>query len=157
MFNQPTNETNGLWFKPAQHKDHLVLFETVIDGGTEFDQMSGKDREYRNVKFYDLDGEAVLLEAKVTHAGIVKKLAVGSGMILGRVEQVKTSNGYLAWVLSAFTPKDAEQAKAWIDAGKPSKVDPFAQIERDAENAGVTPEMLAALKRLTGGEEKVQF
>lgn len=157
MFNQPANDSNSLWFKPANHKDHLVLFETVIDGGTEFDQMSGKDREYRNVKYYDLDSEAVLIEAKVTHGGIVKKLAVGSGMILGRIEQVKTSNGYLAWVLSAYTPEDEAQAKAWINAGKPSKVDPMAKLERDAETAGVTPEMLAALKRLSATGDDPKF
>lgn len=153
MFNQPATESNGLWFKPAEHANHLILFETVISGGTEFDQMANKEREYRIVKYFDLDGEAVEVEAKVTHAGIVRKLPVNGGMILGRIEQTKTSNGYMAWVLSAFKPSDAEQAKKWIDSGRPSKVDPSAALDREAEKLGVTPDMLAALKRMTANDE----
>lgn len=148
MFNQPQAESSGLWFKPAEHKDNLVLFETVKGGGKEFDQMANAEREYRDVTVIDLDGDCAPTDVRVSHKGIVQKLPIGGGNILGRIEQVKTSNGYLAWVLSPFKPEDAAKAKAWIDAGRPSKVDPFKQLEAEAASLGVTAEMLAAMKRL---------
>jgi hypothetical protein len=156
MFNQPQEQTGGLWFKPANHKGNLILFESVIEGGREFDQMANAEREYRVVSYIDLDGEGTVLQAKVSHKGIVQKLPLGATNILGRIEQVKTSNGYLAWVLSPFKPEDAAKAKAWIDAGRPSNVDPMAQLEREAESLGVTTEMLAAMKRLQAAD-KPQF
>ena len=149
MFNQPQAEnTGGQYFKPAEHKDSLVLFHIVTEAGSEFDQMAQKERQYRVVEFSDLDGDCVTYTAKVTHGGIVSKLPANATMILGRIEQVKTSNGYLAWVLSPYTPADAEKAKAWINAGKPTKVDPFAKLAADAADLDITPQMLAQLKRL---------
>ena len=152
MFNQPQSESSGLWFKPADHKNNLILFETVIEGGREFDQMANAEREYRLVSFVDLDGEQTPITAKVSHRGIVQKLPLNGTNILGRIEQVKTSNGYLAWVLQPYKPEDAAKAKAWIGAGRPSKVDPMAALDREANALGITPEMLAAMKRLQAAD-----
>lgn len=149
MFNQPSEPTtSGGYFKPAEHDNNLILFESVIESGTEFDQMTNSDREFRIVSFVNLDTETAPARAKVTHSGLVRKLPVGATNILGRIEKVKTSNGYQAWVLQPFQPADEKKAKAWIDAGRPSKVDPFASDAKTAEEIGVTPEMLAQMKRL---------
>lgn len=156
MFNQPQAESSGLWFKPAEHKGSLILFESVLGGGKEFDQMANAEREYRVVSFIDLDGNCQPTEAKVSHKGIVQKLPLNGTNILGRIEQVKTSNGYLAWVLSAFKPEDAAQAKAWIDAGRPAKNEPMTALDNEAQSLGITPEMLAAMKRLQAAD-KPQF
>lgn len=156
MFNQPATETSGLWFKPAEHKGHLILFETVLEGGKEFDQMANAEREYRVVSYIDLDNDCTPTTVKVSHKGLVQKLPLNGTNILGRIDQVKTSNGYLAWVLQPFKPEDAEKAKAWIDAGRPSKVDPMKQLDDEAQSLGITAEMLAAMKRLQAAD-KPQF
>lgn len=148
-FNQPVeagNTDGGGYFKPANHDGSLILFETVIEAGREFDQMANTEREFRVVSYVDLDADRTPRTAKVTHIGLVKKLPVGATNILGRIEKVKTANGYQAWVLQPYKPEDATQAKAWIDGGRKPQADPFAVGE--AEDAGVTPEMLAQLKRL---------
>lgn len=146
MFNQPQSENSGTWFKPKDHDGSLILFETVIEGGREFDQMANAEREYRLVTFVDLDSDCTPYTVKVTHKGIVAKLPLGATNILGRIEQIKTSNGYLAWVLSPHKPEDAAQAKAWIDGGRKPAVDPFGTSQ--ADELGLTAEQLATMKRL---------
>jgi hypothetical protein len=154
MFNQPTDNggtTGGGYFKPADNNNDLILFTVVKETGTEFDQMSGRDRDFVIVDYANLDRDAVIVEgAKVTHGALVRKLAVGATNILGRIGQTKTSNGYTAWVLNAHTPEDAAAATAWITGGKPAKVDPFASLEREAATIGVTVEQLLAIKKLGG-------
>lgn len=148
MFNQPaeTTASEGGYFKPANHDGNLILFESVIAEGREFDQMANAEREYRVVSYIDLDGDCTARQGKVTNIGLVKKLPVNGTNILGRIGKVKTSSGYNAWVLEPYKPEDAAQAKAWIDGGRKPQTDPFAGGEADA--AGVTPQMLAQLKRL---------
>lgn len=148
MFNQPaeTSATEGGYFKPANHDGNLILFESVIAEGREFDQMANAEREYRVVSYIDLDGDCTPRQGKVTNIGLVKKLPVNGTNILGRISKVKTASGYNAWVLEPYKPEDAAQAKAWIDGGRKPQADPFAGGEADA--AGVTPQMLAQLKRL---------
>jgi len=149
MFNQPSEPAiTGGYFKPAEHDNNLILFETVIEAGTEFDQMTNSDREFRIVSFVNLDTTGAPQKGKVTHTGLVRKLPVGATNILGRIEKVKTANGYMAWVLQPFQPADEAKAKAWLDAGRPSTADPFEQDAATAADIGVTPEMLAQLKRL---------
>lgn len=149
MFNQPVESgpsDGGGYFKPANHDGSLILFETVIEAGREFDQMANAEREFRVVTYVDLDADCTPRTVKVTNVGLVKKLPVGATNILGRIDKVKTAAGYNAWILQPYKPEDAAQAKAWIDGGRQAKVDPFATGE--AEAANVTPEMIAQLRRL---------
>lgn len=151
MFNQPVdnNTGNSGYFKPADNNDDLILFTVVKETGTEFDQMSGRDRDFVIVDYVNLDRDATVVEsAKVTHGALVRKLAVGATNILGRIGQTKTANGYTAWVLNPHTPKDADEAKAWITGGKLAKVDPFASLEREAATIGVSVEQLLAIKKM---------
>lgn len=155
-FNQPAEagtDNGGGYFKPAQHEGSLVLFESVIEAGREFDQMANIERDTRTVVVVDLDGNCTPRTVKVTHGGIVKKLPVGATNILGRIEKVKTSNGYQAWVLQPYKAEDAAQAKAWIDGGRKPQVDAIGDVEREADALGVSPQMLAALKRMTGNDD----
>jgi hypothetical protein len=152
-FNQPTDgeSTGGGYFKPADNNGDLVLFTEVLSKGTEFDTMSNRDRDFVIVNYANLDRDATIVEgAKVTHAALVRKLAVGATNILGRIGQAKTSNGYNAWVLNAHTEADAKQASTWIAEGKPAAVDPFASLEREASALGLSVEQLAAVKKLKG-------
>lgn len=148
MFNQPAeaSATEGGYFKPANHDGSLILFESVIGEGREFDTMANTERDYRIVNYIDLDGDCTVRQGKVTHVGLVKKLPVNGTNILGRIGKVKTSSGYNAWVLEPYKPEDAAQAKAWIDGGRKPQADPFNASAADA--TGVTPEMVAQLKRL---------
>lgn len=153
MFNQPIedNASSGggvLYFKPAENDGDLILFETVIEAGREFDQMANAEREFRIVTAINLDTDATPTTYKVTHGALVRKLPVGATMILGRIGKAKTSNGYNAWVLVPHTPADAAKAKTWLDSGRPAQHDPFAADAKKAEAAGLTPQQYAELKRL---------
>lgn len=153
MFNQPQdNGSEGgggvLYFRPAEHLGNLILFETVIEAGREFDQMAGAEREFRIVSYIDLDQDATPVKAKVTNAALVRKLPVGEINILGRIGQKKTSNGYNAWVLQPHTPADAAKAKEWFDNGRPAAVDPFADDARKAQELGITAQQYAQLKSM---------
>ena len=151
-FNQPVDTAgSGGYFKPADNNGDLILFTIVKSRGTEFDTMSNRDRDYVIVDYVNLDRDATVVEdAKVTHAALVRKLAVDAVNILGRIGQAKTSNGYNAWVLNPHTDDDAKTATNWLKAGKPAAVDPFASLEREAAKLGITVEQLAAVKKLTG-------
>lgn len=152
MFNQPTNASDGdsggvLYFKPAEHENALVLFESVIEAGKEFDEMAGAEREFRIVTFIDLDGDAKPTKAKVTATVLVRRLPVGSTNVLGRIVKAKAQKGF-AWVLEPHTAADAAKAKAWLDSGRPAAVDPFADDAAAAQKLGLSPQQYAELKRL---------
>lgn len=151
MFNQPNAEesasTGQLYFRPAEHENSLVLFENVIEGGREFDEMAGGEREFRVVTYVDLDADATPRKAKVTATVLVRRLPVGATNVLGRIVKAKAAKGF-AWVLEPHTPADATKAKAWLDGGRPAAVDPFAADAAKAQEMNITPQMLAELKRL---------
>ena len=151
MFNQPQDTNTGTaggYFRPADNDGDLILFETVIEAGREFDQMAGAEREFRVVTYVNIDRDCTPVTGKVTHIALVRKLPVGATNILGRIGKTKTSNGYNAWVLNPFQPADAVKAKAWIDGGRKPAIDPFAADERTANAAGVTAKQLAELRKL---------
>ena len=151
MFNQPTEDSTAggvFYFKPADNDGDLLLIETVIEAGREFDQMTNSERDFRVVSLVNLDRDATPATVKVTQSALVRKLPAGQTMILGRLGKAKTSNGYNAWVLNPYTPADAAKAKAWLDGGRPAGVDPLAADAKKAEAAGLTPEQYAELKRL---------
>lgn len=154
MFNQPQSEaSSGAYFPTKEYLGDLILFHTVIDAGSEFDQMANKDRQWRLVEYTNLDGDKQTHTAKVIHAGLVSKLPKGAQMVLGRIGQARTSNGYTAFVLEPYKPEDAAVAKAWFDAGKPASDNPGHLLEAEAKKLGVDVPTLLALKKLQAADD----
>ena len=151
MFNQPNaaDEASSalLYFRPAEHENSLVLFETVIEAGREFDEMAGAEREFRIVSYVDLDQDSTPRRAKVTATVLVRRLPVGATNVLGRIVKAKAAKGF-AWVIEPHTPADAAKAKAWLDGGRPAAVDPFAVDAAEAQRLQISPQQYAELKRL---------
>ena len=152
MFNQPQSESNGSYFPTKEYLGDLILFHKVLDSGTEFDQMANKDRQWRLVEYTNLDGDQDIHTAKVIHAGLVSKLPADGSMILGRIGQAKTSNGYTAFVLEPYKPDDAVKAEAWVKAGRKPSTNPGHQLEAEAKKLGVDVPTLLALKKMKAME-----
>mgnify|MGYP003327095985 CR=1 FL=1 len=152
MFNQPQSESNGSYFPTKEYLGDLILFHKVLEAGSEFNQMAGKEVDYRIVEYTNLDGDQDIHTAKVANAYIVSKLPVDGSMILGRIGTAKTKNGYTAFILEPHKPEDVVKAEAWVKAGRKPSTNPGHQLEAEAKKLGVDVKTLLALKKLNATE-----
>lgn len=139
MFNQPTS--GGGFFKPAEHKEHLLLFTNIKKSERRYDELRKGDIDEFTVDVVDLDGDQVLREnVKVGHVGITNKLTVGAKNVLGRLGTVDTGKGNPAWILSNFSEADVPKAQAWVEAQKANQfAQPVATTAPAATASTATP------------------
>lgn len=148
MFNQPQSESSGSYFPTKTFLGDLILFHKVLESGTEYDEMAGRERQWRIVEYTNLDTDRKTETAKVIHAGLTSKLPADAEMVLGRIGQARTKNGYTAFVLEPYKPEDASTAKAWLDGGRKAQADPFADDVKKADELNLSAEQIATMRRL---------
>lgn len=117
-FNQPVN--SGMFFRPRDHADHLILIVEAHSAETRYDDLRKADMLNITVDMVDLDADEPELLGQVilSHPGLTNKVKVGSTMILGRIGTVKARNGNDAFTLMPFTTEDAVRAEAWVEQNK---------------------------------------
>ncbi len=119
QFAQP--QATGMFFKPADHNDHLILVTSVHETYDRYDELAGKDKLNARFDYIDLDSNDGLIENAISsHPGIALRLkgSVGKGTpVLGRIgqEASKKAGFNAAWVLGEFTEGvDDKRAADWL-------------------------------------------
>jgi hypothetical protein len=122
-FNAPGG--GGSWLKPADLNGHLIVVTKVHSLDTEhFDSFKNGNVTKVEFDYVDLDdpGQQVVENALDTHSGIVGRLREFTGrpeaLVLGRIVQVPTKSGNLAWIIEDCTgnPADVARAMQWLNA-----------------------------------------
>lgn len=141
QFAQP--QATGMFFKPADHSDHLILVTAVHETYDRYDDLAGKDKLNARFDYVDLDSDDGLVENAISsHPGIALRLkgSVGKGTpVLGRIgqEASKKAGFNAAWVLGEFTEGvDDKRAADWLTANATASVrQPEATPQPPAEAA----------------------
>lgn len=126
------------WLKPAEVNGHLLVIANVVFVKTEFDQMRNGNVDIYKFDVADLNaGAGWETGVQSNHPGITNKLQNLAGRpALGRIGQVQTKGGFLAWTLAEPTEQDVAAATQWLAANPvPAVANPFAPVTAPAPAA----------------------
>ncbi len=110
--------SGGGYFKPAAHKDNLILVTKVYGIDQHYDTFKKDNVDRARVDVHDLTLGETYAGAYMTHVGLVNSIRdMRPGRpVLARVGQVDTGKGNPAWTLVRAKDGDADKARAFLAA-----------------------------------------